>query len=176
VSAAPWAAHFGLARTPFGKSIPARDLFPRPAHAEAIARISFCVVESALGVVTGDVGAGKTVALRAAVAGLDPTRHQVIYIANPSFGARGLYVTIVRALGDRPRYLKAELMAQAGDLLAAEAAERHRRVVIIVDEAHLLDPAQLEELRLLTLCRDRDYAGDRQESLAVVFTGVRRTA
>jgi type II secretory pathway predicted ATPase ExeA len=78
VSAAPWAAHFGLARTPFGKSIAARDLFPRQAHAEAIARISFCVVECALGVVTGDVGAGKTVALRAAVAGLDPTRHQVI--------------------------------------------------------------------------------------------------
>jgi type II secretory pathway predicted ATPase ExeA len=150
VSAAPWAAHFGLARTPFGKSIPARDLFARQAHAEAIARIGFCVVESALGVVTGDVGAGKTVALRAAVAGLDPTRHQVIYIANPAFGTRGLYVTIVRALGAQPRYLKAELMAQAGDLLAAETAERHRRVVVIVDEAHLLEPAQLEELRLLT--------------------------
>src|ERR1022692_1624049 len=150
VSAAPWAAHFGLARTPFGKSIAARDLFARPAHAEAIARISFCVVEQALGVITGDVGAGKTVALRAAVAGLDPTRHQVIYIANPAFGTRGLYVTIVRALGAQPRYLKAELMAQAGDLLAAEAAERHRRVVVICDEAHLLEPAQLEELRLLT--------------------------
>ena len=150
MSPAPWAAHFGLARTPFGKSIAARDLFPRQAHAEAIARISFCVVESALGVVTGDVGAGKTVALRAAVAGLDPTRHQVIYIANPAFGTRGLYVTIVRALGARPRYLKAELMAQAGDLLAAETAERHRRVVLICDEAHLMQPDQLEELRLLT--------------------------
>jgi type II secretory pathway predicted ATPase ExeA len=150
VSAAPWAGHFGLTRTPFGKSIPARDLFARQAHGEAIARISFCVAESALGVVTGDVGAGKTVAVRAAVAGLDPTRHQVIYISNPAFGARGLYVTIVRALGDRPRYLKAELMAQAADLLAAESEERHRRVVIIVDEAHLLDPAQFEELRLLT--------------------------
>jgi len=89
VSPAPWAGHFGLARTPFGKSIAAKDLFARQAHAEAIARISFCVVESALGVVTGDVGAGKTVAVRAAVAALDPTRHQVIYIANPAFGARG---------------------------------------------------------------------------------------
>ena len=163
MSAAPRAAHFGLTRTPFGKSIPARDLFARQAHAEAIARISFCVVECALGVVTGDVGAGKTVALRAAVSTLDPTRHQVIYIANPAFGTRGLYVSIVRALGARPRYLKAELMAQAGDLLAAEAAERHRRVVLICDEAHLMQPDQLEELRLLTLCRDRDYAGGRQE-------------
>ena len=163
-SRAPWAAHFGLARTPFGKQIAARDLFARQAHAEAIARISFCIVEQALGVVTGDVGAGKTVAVRAAVSGLDPTRHQVIYIANPAFGSRGLYVSVVRALGAQPRYLKAELMAQAADLLAAEAGERHRTVVVVIDEAHLLDPAQLEEFRLMTLCRDRDYAGGRQGS------------
>jgi type II secretory pathway predicted ATPase ExeA len=49
-----------------------------------------------------------------------------------------------------PRYQRAELMVQAADLLAAETAERHRRVILIVDEAHLLQPAQLEELRLLT--------------------------
>jgi type II secretory pathway predicted ATPase ExeA len=150
VSRAPWVTHFGLTRTPFGKSIAAKDLYARQAHAEAVARINFCIVESALGVVTGDVGAGKTVSVRAAVSALDPTRHQVIYVSNPAFGTRGLYVTIVRSLGAEPRYMKAELMAQASDLLAAEVAERHRRVVLIVDEAHLLEPAQLEELRLLT--------------------------
>jgi type II secretory pathway predicted ATPase ExeA len=132
-SRAPWAAHFGLARTPFGKAIAAGDLFARQAHAQATARIGFCITETLLGVITGDVGAGKTVAVRAAVAGLDPTRHQVIYVANPAFGTRGLYVQVVRALGAQPRYLKAELMAQAADLLAAETAERHRTVVLIVD-------------------------------------------
>jgi len=40
--------------------------------------------------------------VRAAVDALDPTRHQVIYIANPAFGTRGLYVTIVRSLGAEP--------------------------------------------------------------------------
>ena len=54
-----------------------------------------------------------------------------------------------RELGAQPRYLKAELMTQAADLLAAETAERHRTVVLI-DEARLLQPDQLEELRLLT--------------------------
>ena len=88
-------------------------------------------MESTLGVITGDVGAGKTVAVRAAVAGLDPTRHQVIYMANPAFGTRGLYVTIVRALGAEPRFHKAEVISQAADLLAAEEAERYRRVVIV---------------------------------------------
>lgn len=150
MSRAPWVAHFGLSRTPFSKRIGAGELFTRSAHAEAVARIGFCVGESALGVIVGDVGVGKTVAVRAAVAGLDPTRHTVIYVANPAFGTRGLYVTIVRALGAEPRFHKAEVMAQAANLLAAEEAERHRRVLIVVDEAHLLSPAQLEELRLLT--------------------------
>ena len=34
--------------------------------------------------------------------------------------------------------------------LRVDTAERHRRVVIVIDEAHLLSPEQLEELRLLT--------------------------
>ena len=143
-------AHFGLTRTPFSKSIAAKDLFGRDAHAEAVARINFCVAESALGVLVGDVGAGKTVAVRAAVANLDPTSHHVVYVPNPAFGTRGLYVTIVSALGGHARFHKAEVMAQAASLLAAEEAERHRRVVLVIDEAHLLTPAQLEELRLLT--------------------------
>lgn len=150
MSRAPWVTHFGLTRTPFSKSIAAGDLYTRPAHAEAVARIGHCISESALGVIVGDVGVGKTVAVRAAVAALDPTRHTVVYVANPAFGTRGLYVTIVRALGAEPRFHKAEVMAQAAGLLAAEEAERHRRVVIVLDEAHLLSPAQLEELRLLT--------------------------
>jgi type II secretory pathway predicted ATPase ExeA len=143
-------AHFGFTKTPFSKSIPAKDLFTRDAHAEAVARIHFCVAESALGVLVGDVGAGKTVAVRAATAALDPASHHLVYVPNPAFGTRGLYVTIVRALGAAPRFHKAEVMAQAAELLAAEEAERHRRVVLVIDEAHLLTPEQLEELRLLT--------------------------
>jgi type II secretory pathway predicted ATPase ExeA len=57
---------------------------------------------------------------------------------------------VVRALGGTPRFHKAEVMAQTSALLEAEEAERHRRVVIVVDDAHLLTPEQLEELRLLT--------------------------
>ncbi len=147
---APWLLHFGFTRTPFSKSLAPTELFSRQAHQEAVARILHCVQESSLGVITGEVGAGKTVAARAARSLLDPLRHQVIYIANPAFGTRGLYVTVVSALGARPRFFKAEVMAQAQLLLEAEESERHRRVVIVVDEAHLLSPDQLEELRLLT--------------------------
>jgi type II secretory pathway predicted ATPase ExeA len=119
-------------------------------HGEAVARISWCVDEAAIGVLTGEVGAGKTVAVRAALDELDSSRHTVIYLGNPAIGARGLYSAIVNRLGGTPRFYKAMLIPQAADALAAEVAERGRRVVLVVDEAHLLAADQLEELRLLT--------------------------
>ncbi len=50
----------------------------------------------------------------------------------------------------RSGFHTAPLIAQAADALAAEAAERGRRVVLVLDEAHLLEAAQLETIRLLT--------------------------
>src|SRR5437867_4533637 len=98
---APWVTHFGFTRTPFSKSIPAKDLLERASHQEAVARIRFCIAESSLGVVTGEVGVGKAVAVRAAVSQLDQAAHHIVYLANPTVGIRGLYVTIVRALACR---------------------------------------------------------------------------
>jgi type II secretory pathway predicted ATPase ExeA len=97
-------------------------------------------------VVTGEVGAGKTVATHA----LDPVRHTVIYLANPLIGPNGLYAQIARHLGQQPRYHKAALVAQAAELLAAEQAEKAKTSVLIIDEAHLLTGEQLEEIRMLT--------------------------
>jgi type II secretory pathway predicted ATPase ExeA len=143
-------SHWGFSRMPFGKDLAPSMLHRHPGHAEAVARISWCVDESAIGVVTGEVGAGKTVAVRAALADLDTSRHSVIYLGNPAIGARGLYTTIVSHLGQVPRFHRCSLVPQAQEALAAELAERGRRVVVVVDEADLLGPDQLEELRLLT--------------------------
>ena len=54
------------------------------------------------------------------------------------------------AAGGVPRFHKATLIPQTMDLLAAEEHERGRHTTIVLDEAHLLDANQLEELRLLT--------------------------
>ncbi len=143
-------AHYGFTTTPFGRGLAPGMLHRHASHAEAVARIGWCIAERALGVVTGEVGAGKTVAVRAAVAGLDTSRHTTIYLGNPAVGARGLYHGIVSALGGIPRFHKAALIPQTTDLLAAEDHERGRAVVLVIDEAHLLDTDQLEELRLLT--------------------------
>ncbi len=115
-------SHWGFTRTPFGKDLAPSMLHRHPGHAEAVARISWCVEEAAIGVVTGEVGAGKTVAVRAALADLDSSRHTVIYLGNPAIGARGLYTTIVSHLGQVPRFHRCSLIPQAQDALAAEVA------------------------------------------------------
>ena len=143
-------AHYGFTRMPFTKALAPQMLHRHTTHGEAVARIGWCLTERALGVITGEVGAGKTVAVRAALAGLDTSRTTVIYLGNPAVGARGLYAGIVTALGATPRYQKSMLIPQTAELLAAEEHERGRNVLIILDEAHLLGTDQLEELRLLT--------------------------
>jgi type II secretory pathway predicted ATPase ExeA len=115
-----------------------------------VARIGWCVTERRIGVITGEVGAGKTVAIRAALSGLDPTRHTIIYLPNPTIGVRGIHHQIVAALGGQPLVHHATLVPQAANALAIEQAERGRTPVLVIDEAHLLEHAQLESIRMLT--------------------------
>lgn len=79
--------------------------------------------QRAIGVITGEVGAGKTVAVRAATANRDPLRHVFIYLANPTVGVRGMLTHIVAALGHTPAFRRA-LWPQADEALASEHAAR----------------------------------------------------
>ena len=124
---------YGFTRMPFGRDLAPGMLHRHAGHAEAVARISWCVDENALGVITGEVGAGKTVAVRAALAALDQARHTVIYLPNPAVGVRGIHHAIVTALGGRPAHGTAALTAQSAGALAAEHAERGRTPVLVID-------------------------------------------
>jgi type II secretory pathway predicted ATPase ExeA len=141
---------FGFTRTPFGRDLAPGMLHRHTSHGEAVARIGWCITEHRIGVITGEVGAGKTVAVRAALAGLDPTRHTIIYLPNPTVGVRGIHHQIVAALGHRPLTHHATLVPQTVDALAVEQVERGRTPVLVIDEAHLLDHDQLESIRMLT--------------------------
>ena len=141
---------YGFTRMPFGRDLAPGMLHRHAGHGEAAARITWAVSEKALGVITGEVGVGKTVAARAALAALDAARHITIYVGNPAVGTRGICHAIVTALGQAPRFHTAMLIPQAGDALATEHTERGRTPVLIIDEAHLLDATQLEGIRMLT--------------------------
>lgn len=143
-------AHYGFERLPFGKDLAPGMLHPHRSHQQAVARIGWCVAERQIGVISGECGSGKTVAARAAVQALDASRHTILYLGTPGVGLRGLYSAIVTGLGGIPKFYSASLIPQAQDLLAAEAQERSKQVVVVIDEAHLLDTDSLEGLRCLS--------------------------
>jgi type II secretory pathway predicted ATPase ExeA len=143
-------SHYGFTRTPFGRGLAPQMLHEHTAHAEAVARINWCVTERALGVVTGEVGAGKTVAVRAALTGLDPSRHTIIYLGNPRRRRPRPLPRHRHRPGRHPPLPQGRAHPQTADLLAAEEHERGRTVGLVLDEAHLLAADQLEELRLMT--------------------------
>lgn len=163
-------AHYGFSRMPFGRDLaPGGMLHRHASHNEAVARITWCISERSIGVVTGEVGAGKTVSVRTVLHGIDPSKHTVIYLPNPMIGVRGIREAIVTAFGQQPSHLT----AQTGLALAAEREERGRTPVLVLDEAHLLNYEQLEAIRMLT-----NAAMDQDSSLSCLLVGqptLRRT-
>jgi type II secretory pathway predicted ATPase ExeA len=158
---------------PFGRDLAPGMLHRHAAHNEAVARISWCIAERSIGVVTGEVGAGKTVSVRTVLSGLDTSRHTVIYLANPMIGIRGIHEAIVTTFGANPTNLSSRLVAQARAALTAERDERARTPVLVLDEAHLLGYEQLETIRMLT-----NHAMDQDSPLACLLVGqptLRRT-
>ena len=62
---------YGFSATPFSKSIPGTDLFPSRGHLEIQGRLTFALQERLPALITGDVGTGKSTALRAFTHSLD---------------------------------------------------------------------------------------------------------
>jgi type II secretory pathway predicted ATPase ExeA len=166
-------AHYGFSRMPFGRGLAPGMLHRHAAHNEAVARIAWCISERSIGVITGEVGAGKTVSVRAVLAGLDPSRHTIIYLPNPMIGTRGICEEILNIFGQRPSHLGSRLFTQVGKALLAEREERGRTPVLVLDEAHLLAYEQLEMIRMLT-----NTSMDQDSPLACLLVGqptLRRT-
>jgi type II secretory pathway predicted ATPase ExeA len=152
---------YGLSRMPFGRDLAPAQLYRHHGHAETVARLTWAVTTRSVAVLTGEVGAGKTVCVRAALANLDPSHHRPIYIPNPGIGTRGICQQTTLACGQTPRFHTASLLPQAADALATEAAERARTPILIIDEAH-----QLDSIRMLT-----SYDLDSTTCFAAVLVG-----
>lgn len=158
-------AHFGLAEAPFAIT-PNPHFFYAGAQRGAVARALGHALRDDEGVIvlTGEVGSGKTMLCRMLLAECaEDLQH--VYIANPAFGRHEIVAAIARDLGlaagdDAPTTL---------ERLQRELIERHavgKRVVVIIDEAHVMSLEALDEVRRLT-----NIETARHKLLAVVLCG-----
>src|SRR5207253_7177142 len=70
---------FGFKKTPFCDSPDPKQLFSSQAWNQAKARLQFLAEHHGVGLLTGEVGAGKSTAARCFTAALNPNLYKVLY-------------------------------------------------------------------------------------------------
>jgi type II secretory pathway predicted ATPase ExeA len=159
-------AAFSISRIPFSKDIPTAELFMHEHFAEMTKRLNFLFQARGIGLFTGEVGCGKSTAVRTATQSLSPQTHKVVYLCRGLDNPGAFYTLIAPQLNLTPRFRKTDVAAQVIAAIADLYTNQRICTVIIIDEAHLLKAEVLDEVRLL---HNADF--DSTDFLATVLVG-----
>lgn len=146
--------------------MPAANLYRSQAWQELSARLDHIVKSRALGVITGEVGAGKSTAVRALSARLDPIRYPFIYIADSVLEPRSFYREVLSQFGVTPAFYQRDARRQFDRVLMDVHENQGKQPVMVIDEAHLLSASMLAEARFLT-----NFQFDSLSPFALILVG-----
>jgi general secretion pathway protein A len=141
--------HFGFKKDPFPQNVPVKDLFPLPALIPLKQRVSFAVDQKAISVITGDVGSGKSTALRYVASTFHSSEYELITIVGGNYSPMELYRQILLNFGVNYMSFQVSMMVAKIRELILEIASRKVTPVLVVDEAHLLKRAVFTQLHTL---------------------------
>jgi general secretion pathway protein A len=146
-----YASHFGLSALPFSASATPKSTYQSLELTEALGHFTYAIEnrESFL-LLTGEVGSGKTTAIRAAL-GKFRLDMSIAVVNHATLTPREVLEAV--ALGYKLETDKRESkpkLIQRLETKFARCRATGRPALLIFDEAHLLKPAVLEELRLLS--------------------------
>lgn len=158
--------HFGFNRTPFARDLPPDKLFVTPGFEELLARLKYAAERKMFVLVTGEVGAGKSTAIRALIAKLNPTRYRVLYDSDSALTPRNFYWLILHQLNFKPHFYRSDAKRQLQQAVEELENNQSKTPVVILDEAHLLGMEMLEEIRFLP-----NFQVDSYSPLSLVLVG-----
>ncbi|MEQ1859039.1 MAG: AAA family ATPase [Chthoniobacteraceae bacterium] len=147
-------AFYGLRENPFADSVHPTFFFRTDAHAEAFGSMMLAAeFKTSLGLVTGPSGTGKTLVSQMLLQKFEEPKYRAILVlVTPGISKSGLLREILAELGlalpvgitrvqDLVRMLSNHII---------ELHEQGRRLVIIIDEAHLLSADCLHVVRTIS--------------------------
>jgi len=160
---------YGFRERPFEITPDPRFLYLTENHKEALAYLLYAIKERrGLTVITGEAGTGKTTLIHTLMRLLskmnDKTR--TAYLFNPKLEAADFLFYVCWDLG-----IKLEEKSKVRHLIRfheflLECYEHNEKVVLVIDEAHCLDQALFEEIRLLT-----NLETSRKKLLQIILMG-----
>jgi len=158
--------YYGLRTPPFSLVPDPGFLFLSQKHKMALSLLEYGLLNHAsFTVITGEPGTGKTTLLNTI---LDRSERQVTLgvLSHTHVGLGSLLPWVLMTFGLDGKGLDSVELYRAFASFVAHEHSRHRRVVLVVDEAQNLGSAMLEELRLLSNLND-----GRRRTLQIILCG-----
>lgn len=159
--------HFSLHGTPFDRSLACTSLYPSKQFQEAVARLQYVCEHRCLGVLTGDVGAGKSTVLRFLEHSLDPNHFQFLYIVDSELTPRVFYTLALQQLGvPKPPHAITALKTLFRKVVASTYQNKGITCVIAVDEAQDMKLTMAQEIRYVL-----NFHADSFSPIALILAG-----
>jgi general secretion pathway protein A len=153
--------HFSLTAHPFAEKPPIEWLQRDSRFEQALARLKFFEQQGALALIIGQTGLGKSSLLRLFIHELPHNLYHPLYLHLTPIQANAFLRLMVTKLGEKPRMGKDRMLLQ----IIERIKQNEKCTLLIIDEAHLIDPQTLTDLRLLI------SSIDEQVSLKIVLCG-----
>lgn len=153
--------HFSLSDHPFREKPPLQWIQRDPRIDEGLARLKFFEEQGSIALIIGQTGLGKSSLLRLFIHELPQNRFNPVYLHLTPLSATAFLRLIVNGLGEKPKIGKDRIFTQ----IIERVLQNEKCTLLIIDEAHLIDPKTLTDLRLLISSIDGNIA------LKIIFSG-----
>jgi len=159
-------AFFQMKHTPFSRGIPVEEMYTDPDMQEIHDRLIYTAQKQLFSVLIADAGMGKTAMLRRFRESLKETEYQTIYLTDSKLTPRHFYNGMLEQLGCETRFYRGDARRLLHHQIEMMRGMGNQKLVVIVDEGHLLSKEMLEEIRFLL-----NYKMDSENPLALILVG-----
>jgi general secretion pathway protein A len=158
---------FGLKKEPFGSDIRVSEILKTAELIDVKDRFDYVIRIGAIGLVTGEVGSGKSTAIRYAAEHLHPSEYKSLYMTASSGAIMEFYRQLVNELDIHIKSnSKALMLRLIKKEITQRVCEKKIKVVLLVDEASLLRLEVFAELH--TICQ---FEKDSKPYLPMILAG-----
>jgi type II secretory pathway predicted ATPase ExeA len=157
---------FEMSHTPFTRDVPIGELYESPYVADAIGRLTYAADRQLFAVVTADAGCGKSTLIRRFVGSLSKDDYIVLYLSDSKLTPRWFYKGMLDQLGLESKFYRGDAKRQLQNQIEIIRGVQHKKVICVLDEAHLLEKETIEEFRFMLNAKF-----DSMSPMALVLSG-----
>ena len=137
--------YFGMSKTPFVRNIPADLLYESSSMKDGLGRLKYAADRQLFAVVCSPAGCGKSTLLRKFNDTLSKDKYLVLYISDSKLTPKWLYRSLLDQLGIESSFYRGDSKRLLQKQIEIIREKEKRKVVCILDEAHLLEKETPDE-------------------------------